>query len=199
MDIVDQLNDALGTALKSRSVHSIAKDSGLKPELLYRLVRGKRSLRLATVGSFAKLAKALGLKLVPSSEAPTMNDLVVGKTYSRKQISEVVGGGYQSYLPTVNGRVVCGCFWATPEVNRDAPERVSFGGSPEALPKAKIIARQPEPIPIFLAHDEYGVWKYMGRYRCTGLSFDPVEIKQEMAANPERPVVGFICFERVSD
>jgi hypothetical protein len=205
MDLVTLLEKSLTAALKNdRTVYSIAKDAGLKPELLYRFIRGDRSLRLASAGSAAKLAKALNLVLVPSSEVPSsevlpMNDFTIGQTYSREQISGVLGGSHQSYLPTVNRRVVCGCFWRIPELNPDAPEKVLYGSGPIVQQNARFVSRQSGPIPVFLCQD-HGKWEYVGRYRCTGLRNDSAEIEREMHANPARgPIAGVLFFERVGD
>lgn len=61
-DIAQQLAGALDRAVKGdQTLYAIAKAAGLKPELLYRFVRGG-DLRLK---SAAKLAAVLGLELVP--------------------------------------------------------------------------------------------------------------------------------------
>ena len=52
-----------------------------------------------------------------------------GKSYRRDAIAAGVGGGgLQTYLPTVDGRVVCGCFRT--DVNPGAPEVILPGTGP---------------------------------------------------------------------
>jgi len=50
--------------------------------------------------------------------------------YSRQDISDILGGSQQSYLPTVDGRVVSGCF--VPRINPNAPAEVLFGNEDDS-------------------------------------------------------------------
>ncbi len=120
----------------------------------------------------------------------------VGQRYSRRDISKVLGGSIQSYLPTVKCQVVCGCFKPTAKKNPDAPEKVTIGtiGRPEPW----LVAKQ-DAIPIFLFRANSS-WEYYGRYRCTGLNTDTTLIESEMKANPARGIIaGVLYFERVGD
>jgi hypothetical protein len=121
----------------------------------------------------------------------------VGKTYSRREISDALGGSMVSYLPNKDGRIVCGCFKPIPEKNPQAPEKVTIGRVDRNEPH--LVSRQAEPIPVFLFRSR-GAWEYMGRYRCTGLATDPDLLRREMQANPARGVIaGVLYFERVGD
>ncbi len=61
--VCDQLRDAI---LKSGKTHyRVGKDAGIKPEIVTRFVRGERDIAGKT---FAKLAAALGLTLVPAGD-----------------------------------------------------------------------------------------------------------------------------------
>jgi plasmid maintenance system antidote protein VapI len=62
--VCDQLRDAIRDSGKTH--YRIGKDAGLKPEIVARFVRGQRDI---TGQTFAKLAAALGLTLVPAAEA----------------------------------------------------------------------------------------------------------------------------------
>ncbi len=84
--------------------------------------------------------------------------------YTRDQIHEMVGGGIQSFLPTKNGRVVCGCFKAA--LNPDAPREVLVGVGPQREGNAKMAVLQQTAIPIFLKQ-EPGEWLCVGTYRAT--------------------------------
>ncbi len=94
MDIIKQLKDSLVAASKGdRTVYSIAKVAGLKPELLYRFIRGESSLQLS---SAAKLADALGLVLVPSgvphsSESITVCESTAVRSQSPQRTSRSTG------------------------------------------------------------------------------------------------------------
>jgi plasmid maintenance system antidote protein VapI len=61
--VCDQLRDAIRASGKTH--YRIGKDSGLKPEIVTRFVTGERDI---TGKTFAKLAAALGLTLVPISK-----------------------------------------------------------------------------------------------------------------------------------
>lgn len=58
--------------------------------------------------------------------------LELGRQYTRQQISELLGGSPQSYLPMADGKVVCGCFVPGPAMNPNAPDEVLFGTSGES-------------------------------------------------------------------
>ena len=62
--VCDQLRDAIKESGKTH--YRVGKDAGLKPEIVARFVRGERDI---TGQTFAKLAAALGLTLVPAAEA----------------------------------------------------------------------------------------------------------------------------------
>jgi len=76
----------------------------------------------------------------------------------------MVGGGIQSFLPTKNGRVVCGCFKL--ESNPDAPAEILVGVGPQREATAITAVLQQTPFPIFLNRgvDE---WEYVGNYKAT--------------------------------
>jgi hypothetical protein len=93
-----------------------------------------------------------------------MPRLEIGKTYTRDQINKIVGGGVQSFLPTKNGYVVCGCFKL--DQNPDAPNEVLVGVGPQREGTARLIVLQQTPIPIFLKR-EIGEWEYVGKYMGT--------------------------------
>jgi len=124
---------------------------------------------------------------------------VVGKTYSRRDISDVLGGSIQLYLPTNEGRVVCGCFKLDRKYNPRAPEEVTFGAGEIVQKNAELLSQQTDPIPVFLFNSA-GAWKYRGRYRCTGITTDPDILHRKMRENPARGVIcGVLHLERVGD
>ena len=128
--------------------------------------------------------------------------LEVQRTYTRHEISGMLGGNIQAYLPVVDGRVVCGCFRKEEEFNADSPEEVVFGRDyvkPQAERAATIVYEQGkggEAIPVFIRRDA-AKWEYVGDYRCVGLVTDPAMLARKMAAHPRRGVIkGILLFEK---
>jgi hypothetical protein len=96
------------------------------------------------------------------------------KTDTREQIHAALGGNPRAYLPVKGGRVVAGCF--SPKLNPGAPEVILPGTGKQIEASAEVLARQAEPIPVFLK-DATNRWRYVGDYRCVGLSRDKAEIE----------------------
>jgi hypothetical protein len=122
----------------------------------------------------------------------------IGQTYSRREISNRIGGDYVSYLPMREGNVVCGCFKKIPQYNPEAPEVITIGrGKGKVEEAARTISRQHEPIPIFLFRYD-AAWEYIGNYRCIRYETDPGLCQQKMHENPARGlIVGILFFEKV--
>jgi hypothetical protein len=121
----------------------------------------------------------------------------LGQKYSRREISDMVGGSTVAYLPYKAGEVLCGCFDPSPRFNPTAPEEVLFGSGPIVEETAEMVSRQRTPIPIFI-YRAPSQWEYVGNYRCVGLSRDKKLLKQRMQKYPERgEIVGALQFERV--
>jgi hypothetical protein len=72
----------------------------------------------------------------------------LGKHYTREEIHDEVGGGTEEYLPTKQGRVVCGAF--RPDANPDAPMIILPGLGPKIEKTADMFAKQAGAIPVFL-------------------------------------------------
>jgi hypothetical protein len=97
----------------------------------------------------------------------------VGNKYSRLQISAAFGGSEVEYLPTKNGRVVCGCL--TKKHNPEAPDIIIPGTGPIIESEARLFCEQDYPVPIFIKQQP-GEWVYVGDYRVDRFSTDPAEI-----------------------
>ncbi len=124
----------------------------------------------------------------------------IGNTYSRRQISDVLGGQLQDYLPTCDGRVVCGCFKPEKRWNPDAPGEVVFGSGPRVERAARLAVATDEPIPIFIFTKSSGSWKYVGDHRCMGVSFRRALCLEKERSNPDRgEIVGVLWFEPASE
>jgi hypothetical protein len=83
-------------------------------------------------------------------------------SYTREQINAMVGGGVQSFLPTKNGRVTCGCFVL--KQNPDAPAEVLVGIGPQRERTAQVAVLQQTPFPVFVKR-EVGDWEFVGIWR----------------------------------
>ena len=95
------------------------------------------------------------------------------REYSRKVISSVLGGSDIEYLPTVNNRVVCGCF--TLKCNPEAPDIVIPGTGPIIEREARFFCAQNCAVPIFIKRRP-NKWEYVGDYKAVRYSTDPADI-----------------------
>lgn len=57
-------------------------------------------------------------------------ELQIGRSYSRLEISKILGGSMRASLPISGGAVVCGCFKKALEWNPQAPDVVTLGVKP---------------------------------------------------------------------
>lgn len=97
-----------------------------------------------------------------------------GQLYTRPAIHEMLGGDVQSYLPMLNGAVVCGCF--TPKLNLRAPREIDLGSGPRVSRSAEALVASKATIPVFLKQAANS-WRYVGRYRATELSRRPEDLQ----------------------
>ena len=77
-----------------------------------------------------------------------MYEFVVGKEYSRADIHIECGGNKQAFLPAKNGKIVAACL--RPDRNPQAPEVILCSTSAASRAAGRTLARQAEPIPVFL-------------------------------------------------
>ena len=95
-----------------------------------------------------------------------------GRSYTRREIHELLGGEIQTYLPARDGVVTCACL--TLRRNPDAPNTILVGQSPRVLERARQLCRQCSTIPVFLKRATSS-WEYVGDYgveRCSQESSD---------------------------
>ncbi|MBN3765978.1 hypothetical protein [Burkholderia sp. Ac-20365] len=85
----------------------------------------------------------------------------IGKEYSREDIHRVTGGSKQAFLPVKGGKVVAARL--RQDLNPHAPDVIVCDGSASARAAGRTLARQLEPVPIFLrtASDRF---RYVGDY-----------------------------------
>jgi len=116
--------------------------------------------------------------------------------YTRDEINKMHGGGVQAFLPTKNGKVVCGCFKL--DLNPDAPNEVLVGMGPQREMSARTCVLQGTPIPIFLKR-EVGEWEYVGHYKATKyLSREHKLMLQEERAQ-RKDVAGILFMKRFEE
>jgi hypothetical protein len=120
----------------------------------------------------------------------------IGKRYSRREISNMLGGNMRSYLPTRQGVVVCGCFHRSDKLNPDAPDEIVFGCGPDVIRGAERVASQRQPIPVFLFKGALA-WEYVGNYVCVAIDRSAAAIAYGSRRVPRRNgnVCGILRFE----
>jgi hypothetical protein len=99
----------------------------------------------------------------------------LGRVYTRDAISAELGGSTDQYLPTKDRRVTYGAFKR--ETNPDAPHVVLPGFGPRIQEAAEILARQREPIAVFIKR-HVKEWEYVGIYRARSISYNPTVIEE---------------------
>jgi len=100
-------------------------------------------------------------------------EFVIGKSYTRDNIHEALGGGVQSFLPHKDGRIVCACL--TRRLNPDVPKVILVGDGPRILESGRMLSRQVSAIPVFIksaAND----WRYYGEYKVERASEERTDI-----------------------
>jgi hypothetical protein len=119
----------------------------------------------------------------------------LGHKYSRREISQMIGGSMVAYLPYRDGEILCGCFNQSRRYNPEAPEEVLYGKAPIVEQTAKMVFQQRTSIPIFLFRGS-ARWQYVGEYVCVGLSQEPSLLRNKMKAYPERGEIAGILYFR---
>jgi len=96
-----------------------------------------------------------------------------GKTYTRGEIHDAVGGGLQDYLPHRGGKVIAACL--NPDLNPEAPEIVLPGSGPAIKRWAHVFAEQVAAVPTFLKRKTNN-WEYVGDYCVRRLSTESSDL-----------------------
>ena len=99
---------------------------------------------------------------------------VLGQLYTREEIRQMIGGGdLQSYLPHVDGNVICGCF--DPKRNASAPFEIDLGSGPNVLRYAQRLMEQGTFIPVFLKSETLS-WEYVGKFKAINYITDKADL-----------------------
>lgn len=102
-----------------------------------------------------------------------MCELTLGETYSRIEISKMLGGDTQSYLPISKEAVVCACL--TMELNPDAPDIILVGKGKQTVRAAQIFLEQNWTVPLFIKQLE-NEWEYKGNFRAVSAEKEPGKV-----------------------
>src|SRR5258708_3300577 len=96
--------------------------------------------------------------------------LVLGRTYTRNELSDFLGGSPQTYLPYKGHRVLYAAL--TRHKDPEAPTVILAGNKQQIAKSAGLLAQQAEPIPVFIKQQP-NAWEYVGTYRVRCSSQNP--------------------------
>lgn len=110
----------------------------------------------------------------------------LGEYYLRKKVHEAMGGGQeQHFLSQKDGQILVAFYDSA--TNPAGPQTIPVGKGDALLAKARLLAAQTEPIPVFRKADAKGAnagkFEYVGRYICTELVEPVAETIAADAAN----------------
>lgn len=101
-----------------------------------------------------------------------------GRSYTRPQIHDRVGGDIVSYLPHRYGRVVAACL--DQALNPDAPLVILPGSGAQIEECADWLVEQRSAVPTFLKQGPND-WVYVGDYAVVGRSRDAADLAVQQA------------------
>lgn len=100
----------------------------------------------------------------------------INNTYTRKKISDVLGGDMVSYLPNKDNRVTCCCLKSNLNISDGSAPIILVGDAPKVIRAANILINQNENnIPIFIKESPNN-HKYIGRFRVKNYTENRAEI-----------------------
>jgi hypothetical protein len=119
------------------------------------------------------------------------------RTYTRKEIYNVLGGDLVSNYPSDQGRVLYCCvsqYW-----NPDAPEIILIGRLEKMAEAAKQFASQNEAVPVFLKQGRRrnGKWVYRGEFMVERYSNNRAEIAPFIRKACKEGVAGVLLLRQV--
>jgi hypothetical protein len=108
-----------------------------------------------------------------------------GAMYTRREIQDTIGGGVQSYLPSLDGNVVAACL--RPDTNPDAPKVILAGQGVQIERRAQRLVDRRVAVPTFIKRDT-NRWEYVGDYVPVSISKAPGDIAAYTAGTDRRDV-----------
>jgi hypothetical protein len=114
-----------------------------------------------------------------------------GKFYTREEISGILGGNQQSFLPTKGDRVLCACL--KPEWNPQAPDVMLVRQEDSYIELANKLCNQDGAVPVFVK-EAPSKWEYVGDYEVERCSDDRADIDkhQELSGRTNLGMVVFL-------
>ena len=106
------------------------------------------------------------------------------------------GGGVQSFLPTKNGRVVCGCFRM--DLNPEAPQEILVGVGVQRVKNAHLVVLQKTSVPVFIKKEAED-WEYMGRFRATRYLTKEHKLLVDEQRTKDESIAGILYMELEPD
>lgn len=121
---------------------------------------------------------------------------VYGRSYTRRDIHNEVGGNLQQYMPSVAGRVVAVCINPAPQLQPFPPRQIFVGAGSITRARAKRLSLQDEPVPVFIKQAPKE-WIFEGYWRPARYVDEPRAVALEAeAAGVTRPVAAVLWLER---
>jgi hypothetical protein len=115
----------------------------------------------------------------------------IGSYYSRKEISAVLGGPLQWYLPTVNRKIVAVCL--RKNHNPKAPNVVFCGFGTRIELIGEWLSQETRALPVFVKED-MNRWEYHGRFKVTSSCTSGPEFKSEVAGAEDAASISRVVF-----
>lgn len=119
-----------------------------------------------------------------------------GSSYTRKDITAVVGGGVQDCISHSKGRVVAICM--RPDMNPEAPSVLLVGAGPDKKHYGTILCTEQknEAVPVFTRQSN-NAWEFEGNFRVESSSVDPYVIAEHERSSGRTDVQMVIHFVEV--
>jgi len=127
---------------------------------------------------------------------PELPTLSKNRSYTRKEISALLGGNETSYLPFKNGCVLYAAI--TKELNPEAPNKILVGTGRDIMKAGAMLCAQKEPLPVFLKSSS-AVWKFDGYFVLWRWSNKPEDIERESRGAERADVSRVIELRRVEE
>jgi len=100
----------------------------------------------------------------------------LGKTFSRAEIQEMLGGGTRVFAPHKNGRVTCLCLDL--KQNPDAPRIALPAGGKRRDKMVRMVTELEAPVPVFLKKGNKA-WEYVGHFEFDSISRKRKDIERQ--------------------
>lgn len=122
----------------------------------------------------------------------------LGRTYSRADIHEMIGGGIQEFMPSAGGRVVAICVRNDRGMQAFSPREILIGTKSRTRERTARFVSQDEAVPVFVRRAPHA-WEFAGRWELDRYMEEAREIRDAMSrAGVDRNVSGVLWLRPVS-